>query len=189
MKNLNKWAVLVGIFSVALTGLVTAHANQFAKSRDEEMGAAIAIDPGVVQDQEPSVPGIYLLVEMNGTQLPAVSWTTKPSGQRCRNEILEGALIFDAEGRSAAFVTDREVCLHDDGSESAAQENSVIFPGSYVVSGNQITIEDDFGTDEAVLNGNILLYKTGGAGEPVTELAFRKLPSAGNWIESGEGPG
>ncbi len=189
-----------------LSGLMTAHAIQFAKSSDDVMGTAIAIDYdlsadwlkfvahckestadnfaqavmavavdlGIFQDQDPSVPGVYLLIEVNGGQLPAISWTTRPNGERCKKEILEGALFLDGEGRSAAFLTERDVCLHNDGSESAVKENSVIFPGSYVVSGNQITIEDDFGTDQAVLNGNILVYKTGGANEPITEFAFRR---------------
>jgi len=189
-----------------LSGLMTAHTMQFARSSDEVMGTAIAIDYdlsgdwvkfvahcqesaadnfaqavmavavdlGVLQDQDPSVPGVYLLIEVNGGQLPAISWTTKPNGERCKNEILEGALLFDAEGRSAAFLTERDACLHDDGSESAAKEYSVIFPGSYVVSGNQIAIEDDFGTDQAILNGNILIYKTGGESGPITEFAFRR---------------
>ena len=189
-----------------LSGLMTAHAMQFARSSDDVMGTAIAVDYdlsaawtkfvahckettadnfaqavmavavdlGVLQDQDPSVPGVYLLIEINGGQLPAVLWTTRPNGERCKKEILQGALFLDAEGRSAAFLTERDVCLNNDGSESAVKENSVIFPGSYVVSGNQIMIEDDFGADQAVLNGNILVYKTGGASEPITEFAFRK---------------
>jgi hypothetical protein len=135
---------------------------------------AVAVGLGVLQDEAPSVPGVYLLIEVNGEQLPAVSWVSRPNGEHCQNEILEGALVFDDEGKSAAFLTERDVCQNDDGSESAAKERSVIFPGSYVVSGNQITIEDDFGTDQAVLNGNILLYRTGGEGRPITEFAFRR---------------
>lgn len=189
-----------------LSGMMTAHAMQFARANNEVMGTAIvidydstgdwanfvahcqestadnfaqavmtvAVDLGVLQDQDPSVPGVYLLIEKNGAQLPAVSWSTKPNGERCKNEILEGALLFDAEGRSAAFLTERDTCLHDDGSESAVKEHSVIFPGTYVVAGNMITIEDDFGTDQSVLNGNILVYKTGGESEPTTEFAFRR---------------
>lgn len=189
-----------------LSGLMTAHTMQFARSRNDVMGTAIvvdydssgdwakfvahcqestadnfaqavmavAVDLGVLQDQDPSVPGVYLLIEVNGAQLPAVSWTTKPNGERCKNEILEGALFLDAEGRSAAFLTERDICLQDDGSESAVKENSVIFPGSYVASGNQITIEDDFGTDQAVLNGDVLVYKTGGEGRPITEFVLRR---------------
>ena len=151
-----------------------AHCQTNTEDNFAQAVMAVAVELGVLQDQDPSVPGIYLLIEVNGRQLPAVSWTTLPSGERCSKEIFEGALVFDAEGRSSAFISEREVCLHDDGSESAAKEGSVIFPGTYVVSGNQITIKDDFGTDHAVLNGKILVYKTGGEGRPVTEYAFRK---------------
>jgi hypothetical protein len=151
-----------------------AHCQANTEDNLAQAVMAVAVDLGVLQDQDPSVPGVYLLIEVNGGQLPAVSWKTMPNGDRCSNEIFEGAVIFDAEGRSSAYISERDVCLHDDGSESTAKEGSVIFPGTYVVSGNQITIKDDFGTDHAVLNGKILVYKTGGEGRPVTEYAFRK---------------
>ncbi len=133
----------------------------------------IAVGSGVSQAQEPSVSGVYLLIEVNGEKLPAVSWTNEPNGERC-TEILGGAVLLDSEGRSAAFLTERDVCLHEDGSETAAMENSVIFRGKYDISGNQITIEDDFGTDQAILKGDLLVYKTGGEGRPITEFVLQR---------------
>ena len=129
----------------------------------------IAVGLGVSQAQEPSVSGVYLLIEVNGEKLPAVL-KGKPNnlggcaacGERCKEEILGGALLLDSEGRSAAFLTERDVCLHEDGSETAAGENSLIFPGTYNISGNQITNETVFGTDQAILKGDLLVYKTGG---------------------------
>jgi hypothetical protein len=76
--------------------------------------------------------------------------------------------------RSAAFLTDREFCPGEDASENGGKEQSVIFAGSYTISGDQITIEDEFGTDEAVVKGDVLLYETGGNGRPVEEFVFRK---------------
>lgn len=134
----------------------------------------IAVGLGVSQAQEPSVSGVYLLIEVNGEKLPAVTWTNKPNGERCKEEILGGAVLLDSEGRSAAFLTARDVCLHEDGSETAAWEGSLIFPGTYNISGNQITIEDVFGTDQAILKGDLLVYKTGGEGRPITEFVLQK---------------
>lgn len=134
----------------------------------------IAVGLGTSQAEEASVAGIYLLIEMNGEQLPANSWTEKPDGKRCKQVLLEGSLLLDSEGRSAAFITERVVCPNEDGSETVGKEHSVIFAGSYTVSGDQITIEDDFGQDRAVVEGDVLVYQTGGEGRPIEELVFRK---------------
>ena len=129
---------------------------------------------GIPQAEEASVAGIYLLVEMNGEQLPANSWTENPDGKRCKQVILQGALLLDSEGRSTAFITERVACPNEGGPETSEKEYSVIFAGSYTISGNQITIQDDFGTDEAVIKGDVLVYETGGEGRPIEELVFRK---------------
>lgn len=134
----------------------------------------IAVGLGASQAQDPSVAGIYLLTEVNGEQLPAHSWTEKPDGKRCKQIILGGGLLLDSEGRSAAFLTERVVCPNEDGSETAGKEHSVIFAGSYTIFGDQITIEDDFGTDEAVIKGDVLVYKAGGGDRPTEDLIFRK---------------
>ena len=153
---------------------IVAHCEEVATDNLAQAVMAVAIELGVLQDEAPSVPGVYLLIEVNGKQLPAVRWVSRPNGEQCKKEILQGALFFDDAGKSAAFLTERDYCLNDDGSQSAAKEKSVIFPGSYIVSGNQITIEDDFGTDQATLNGNTMLYTTGGKDEPITEFAFQR---------------
>jgi hypothetical protein len=129
---------------------------------------------GTAVAEEPSVAGIYLLVEMNGKQLPASVWVEKPDGERCEKVVLKGALLLDSEGRSAAFITEQVICPREDGSETKGETRSVIFPGSYTVSGNQIVLQDDFGTDEAVIKGDFLAYETGGGDRPTEEYIFRK---------------
>ncbi|MFQ6006151.1 MAG: hypothetical protein ACE5OQ_11685 [Woeseia sp.] len=133
------------------------------------------------QAQEVSVSGIYLLIEVNGEKLPAASWTKKSNGERCREEVLEGAMFLDSIGRFAAFVTTRDVCLDEDGSETAIKEESVIWPGSYEKSGNQVTLQYEFelwpDPDQAVLNGDLLVLKDEGVGEyegQSTEFVLRR---------------
>ena len=129
---------------------------------------------GISQAEEASVAGVYLLTEMNGEQLPVNSWTEKLDGERCRQVILKGVLLLDSEGRSAAFIMERVFCPSEADSEDGGKEQSVIFAGSYTISGDEITIEDDFGTDQAVVEGEVLLYETGGNGRPIETLIFRK---------------
>jgi len=134
----------------------------------------ITVSFGISQADEASVAGIYLVAEMNGEQLPASSWIEKPDGERCEKVVLEGGLLLDSEGRSAAFITEQVICPSEDGSETAGEKKSVIFPGSYTVSGNQIVLQDDFGTDEAVIKGDVLVYETGGGDRPIEEYILRK---------------
>ena len=126
--------------------------------------------PGISQAQDASVAGVYTLEEVNGESLPANSWTETLDGERCKQVILKGVLLLDTEGQSAAFLAERVFCP----SEDAGKERSTIFAGSYSVSGNEITIEDDFGTDRAVVEGDVLVYETGGDGRPVEKFVFRK---------------
>jgi hypothetical protein len=65
-------------------------------------------------------------------------------------------------------------CPSEGDSENAGQERSVIFAGSYSISGNQITLEDDFGTDQAVVEGDVLVYETGGDGQLIDKFVFKK---------------
>ena len=129
---------------------------------------------GTSQANDSSGAGIYSLVKVDGEQLPAVSWIEKPDGERCEKVILEGALLHDSEGRSAAFLTERVACPSEGGPETVGKEHSVIFAGSYTISGKDITIEDDFGTDRAVFEGGVLVYETGGEGRPVTKFVLIK---------------
>lgn len=129
--------------------------------------------------QEATVAGIYLLIEVNGKNLPAVSETKMSNGVRCNEETLEGALIFNSDGRYAAFITSREICLHEDGSKSITKEESEIWPGSYKISDNQVTLQYDFelwpDPDHAVLKGGLLVYESGGEGQAITEFVFRRV--------------
>jgi hypothetical protein len=129
---------------------------------------------GISQADETSVAGIYQVVEMNGKQIPARSWVENPHGERCEKIVLEGALLLDSEGRSAAFITEQVICPSKDGSATDGEKKSLIFPGSYTVSGNQITLQDDFGTDRAVIKGDVLVYKTGGGDRPIEEYILRR---------------
>ena len=129
---------------------------------------------GAGQAEEASVAGIYSLIEVDGEQLPVNSWTQTLDGERCDQVILGGVLLLDSEGRSAAYLKERVSCPGDGDPGGAGQERSVIFAGSYTVSGNEITIVDDFGTDRAVLEGDVLVYETGGEGRPVQRFVLRK---------------
>ena len=111
----------------------------------------LSVGSGFSQTPEPSVPGVYLLIEVNGKNLPAVSWIKKLNGKRCKTETLGGALLLDSEGRWTSLVTERDICLHEDGSETTDEEASIMFAGSYNISGNQITLQDEMSKDEAVL--------------------------------------
>lgn len=131
-------------------------------------------DWGISQAEEATVAGVYSLVAVNGEGLPVNSWTENPDGERCEQVILKGALLLDSEGRSAAFLTERVLCPNEVDESTEGRQRSVMFVGSYSVSGNQITIEDDFGTDRAVVEGDVLVYETGGDGRPVEKFVFRK---------------
>jgi hypothetical protein len=135
---------------------------------------SLTVGWGISQAEEVSVAGIYSLVEVDGEQLPANSWTEKLDGERCKQVILKGVLLLDSEGRSAAFLTERVFCASEGDSENVGKEHSVIFAGSYTSSGNQIALQDDFGTDRAVVEGDILVYETGGEGQPTEKFVFRK---------------
>ena len=119
---------------------------------------------GMSQAQESSVSGVYLLIEVNGEKLPAVSWSTSSNGERCKTETLGGALLLDLAGRSASFVTEREVCVLANGSENVGREASTMFTGSYRISGDQLTIEDEVSSDTAALKGGLLIVKVAGVG-------------------------
>lgn len=135
---------------------------------------SMAVGWGISRAEEVSVAGVYALVEVNGEQLPANSWTENLDGHRCKQVILKGVLLLDSEGRSAAFLTERVFCPSEGDSDNRGLERSVIFAGSYSISGNEITLKDDFGTDRAFIEGDVLLYETGGDGRPIEEFVFRK---------------
>jgi hypothetical protein len=82
-------------------------------------------------------------------------------------------MLLDSEYRSAAFVTERNHCVHKDGSESPREQHSTIFPETYSVSGDQITFEGDLGVARAVLKGDILIYKSGEEDQS-TDFLFRR---------------
>jgi len=135
----------------------------------------IAFSFGGSQADEASVAGIYLVVEMNGERLPVSLSVEKPDGERCEKTVLEGALLLDSEGRSSAFITEQVICPSEGRSENAGERKSVMFPGSYIASDNKIVLQDDFGTDEAVIKGDILVYETGGGDRPIEEYILRKV--------------
>ena len=91
----------------------------------------------ISEAEDASVAGVYLLMEVNGEQLPANLWTENLDGERCRQVILKGVLLLDSEGRSSAFLTERVFCPSEDASENGGKEQSVILAGTYAVSRNQ----------------------------------------------------
>ena len=149
------------------------HARQFSRLSAVALLSLMA-GWGISQAGEDSVAGVYSLETMNGEPLPASSWTETPDGERCKQLILRGILLLDSEGRSAAFLTERLFCPSEADQGTEGRMRSVIFAGSYRVSGNQITVDDDFGTDQAFVDGDVLVYETGGDGRPVDKFVFRK---------------
>ena len=124
----------------------------------------LSVGLGISQTSEPLVPGVYLIIEVNGEKLPAISWTKESNGKRCKTETLGGALLLDSEGRWASLVAERDICLHEDGSETTGKEASIMFTGLYKVSGNHITLQDEGSADQAVLNGDLLVLTVVGVG-------------------------
>lgn len=103
--------------------------------------------------EEPSIFGIYVLVEVNGETLPTPEWPDKVNSDGCKEEILSGAVILDSDGKSAEFLTVREVCVHEDGSETVSEEDRGMWVGPYQASQNQLTIQGD----RAALEGDLLV--------------------------------
>jgi hypothetical protein len=136
-----------------------------------------AVGLGISETSEPLAPGIYLLIEVNGEKLPAVSWTKKSNGERCKTETLGGALLLDSKGQWASLVTERDVCVHEDDSETAGEKASTMFAGSYKISGNQITLQDETSADQAILKGDLLVLTIVGVGVfegQTTEYVLRR---------------
>jgi len=117
----------------------------------------------VSQAHGPSVFGIYNLIQINEENLPAVAFTgpKKPNGDQCREEMLSMAVILEPKGRSSEFVTGRDVCVHEDGSETATEEEMATWIGSYTISGDQLTIQGS----QAVLKEDLLIVTYVGVGE------------------------
>lgn len=134
----------------------------------------LALAWGISYAEEVSVAGVYSLMQVDGQELPATSWTERPDGERCKQLVVKGVLLLDSEGRSAAFLTEKVFCPSEAATARAGAEHSVIFAGSYTRTGNEITLRDAFGTDRAVLEGDVLAYETGGEEQPVVKFIFRK---------------
>ena len=113
-----------------------------------------------------SVAGVYVLVEINGSELPAVSWSTDTGGQGCREETLNGTVLFGSDGAWAGLIAERMVCKKSDGSEDKGDPSSSIVSGSYTIAGNQITIIFDgiVSTGQYNAEKGLLVFKTVGVG-------------------------
>ena len=113
-----------------------------------------------------SVAGVYVLVEINGSELPAVSWSTDTGGQGCREETLNGTVLFGSDGAWAGLIAERMVCKNSDGSEDIGDPSSSILSGSYTIAGNQITIIFDgiVSTGQYNAEKGLLVFKTVGVG-------------------------
>jgi len=113
-----------------------------------------------------SVAGVYVLVAINGSELPAGSWSTDIGDQGCREETLSGTVLFGSDGEWAVLVTERMVCKNSDGSEDIGDPSSSISSGSYTIAGNQITIIFDgiVSTGQYNAEKGLLVFKTVGVG-------------------------
>jgi hypothetical protein len=113
-------------------------------------------------DSPMDISGTYKLTEVNGSKLPAVSWVG-PDG-KCKEEVLSATMIVDSESRWAALPEVRKSCADFSGNESASNTESVIFTGSYKVSGNKIEFYDETldVTDSASLENDVLRYTAHG---------------------------
>ena len=139
-----------------------------------------AASTGIDQAIDPSTPGVYLLVKVNGESLPSVSGTKTAEGRHCKDEALGGAMLLDSAGRWAALVTERETCTNRDDSQTVSGERSELFIGSYETSGDRIVLHDEtlgLGDDEGSLAGGVLVVKDVGKFDyegQTTEWIFQK---------------
>lgn len=135
-----------------------------------------AINSGA-SDSLRDISGTYTLTELNGSELPAVSWLGP--GEGCKQVVLSATMIADSESRWALLLKEREDCSDRSERETTRPVDSAIFSGSYKVSGSVIEFYDDeLGTtDHASLENDILRYTSYGIGayEGQTNMAvFRR---------------
>ena len=109
-------------------------------------------------DSPQVISGVYNLVEVNDSELPAVTWVKQRGELECKTETLSGTMLLDSQGKWAALVEQREVCSDNSEEGATITVGSSIFTGSYKVSGNEIEFHDETtgGTDSATLNEDIL---------------------------------
>ena len=91
----------------------------------------------------------------------------KPNGDQCKLEAFSGAMSLESKGRSAEIFTWREVCVHEDGSETATEKERFDWTGSYTISGDQLTIMGN----PAVLKEDLLIITYVGKGEHEGQIA------------------
>lgn len=111
------------------------------------------------------ISGAYKLVQVNGENLPATSWTGP--GEGCRHESLSGILLVDSDNRWAAFIQERELCAGTSEETSTGSAKSSIFTGTYRISGSTYEFHDEtLGvTDRARIDGDMLRYTAAGIGD------------------------
>ena len=136
-----------------------------------------AAGAGTHEETDSSAPGVYLLVEVNGIALPAVSGTKSSEGRVCTDEVLQGTMLLDSEGSMATLLTEREICTERDGSRTTGGEKSVIFIGSYELSAEHMTFhweifDDD---DEGSLTEGVLVLNDVSNEGQTREWVLRKV--------------
>ncbi len=116
---------------------------------------------------EPSVAGVYVLVEINGEKLPAFSWPTNADDQDCKTETLQLTLLLDSSGGWAALLTEREICLDENGTNTIGEQESEILTGPYEISGDQFTLHfmDTVTTGQFISTGERLVFQIDGVGK------------------------
>ena len=136
-----------------------------------------AVGAGLAQATDSSTPGVYLLVEVNGISLPAVSGTRTSEGRDCKDEVLQATILLDSEGSMATLLTDREICTDRDGSQTTGSEKSEIFIGSYELSAEHVTFHwEDFDDDDegSLTEGVLVLNDVSDEGQ-TREWVLRKV--------------
>ena len=112
-----------------------------------------------------NIAGTYSLLQVNGKNLPAISWTGP--GQGCGHENLYGIMLVDSNHRWAALIEEREVCAGSSGATSTGAAKSNIFTGTYMISDSIYEFHDEtLGvTDRVKIDGDLLRYIAAGIGD------------------------
>ncbi len=129
--------------------------------------SGLAIFLGGSQAQSVSVTATYALIQINGQEIPAVSWTKEGDGKRCEYLTFGGALLLNSEGRSGAFAMERVNCTDKDGLKTSTLGDFTMFTAQYEISGNQITFnyDDMTSNDRGTLQGDLLILEVVGVYE------------------------
>jgi len=86
------------------------------------------------------VAGVYRLAEINGQELPAVSWTFSRGEQDCRILVIQSTFLLGSDGKWAALLSEQDVCSAGDGPEVTEGPSRGILTGTYDISGTELEL-------------------------------------------------